>query len=173
MTNTKTIIFQYKSPVGEIAAESDGKSLTGLYIKNQTGYPRETDGIFASAADCEIFIRTRAWLDCYFSGHIPDFTPPLSLCGTDFQKSVWEKLLAIPYGETTTYGAIAAKTAAERGIKRMSAQAVGNAVGKNPVSIIVPCHRVIGSDGSLTGYNGGIDIKKKLLAIEKSTLGRV
>ena len=107
------------------------------------------------------------WLDIYFSGQKPDFLPKLHLIGTDFQREVWDILLEIPYGQTVTYGEIARKIADKRGLKTMSAQAVGGAVGHNRVSVIVPCHRVIGSDGSLTGYAGGIERKIRLLDIEQ------
>lgn len=106
------------------------------------------------------------WLDIYFSGGRPDFLPPLRLSGTPFRRSVWELLKKIPYGETTAYGDIAAQIARQRGRERMSAQAVGGAVGANPIAIIVPCHRVIGKDGGLTGYAGGLDKKIALLKIE-------
>ena len=109
------------------------------------------------------------WLDIYFSGQKPDFLPKLHLIGTDFQREVWDILLEIPYGQTVTYGEIARKIADKRGLKTMSAQAVGGAVGHNRVSVIVPCHRVIGSDGSLTGYAGGIERKIKLLEIENGS----
>ena len=109
------------------------------------------------------------WLDIYFSGQKPDFLPKLHLIGTDFQREVWDILLEIPYGQTVTYGEIARKIADKRGLKTMSAQAVGGAVGHNRVSVIVPCHRVIGSDGSLTGYAGGIERKIKLLDIENGS----
>lgn len=108
------------------------------------------------------------WLDIYFNNKIPDFTPPLLLKGTDFRMTVWKMLLDIPYGKTVSYGDIAKAVAKSRGIEKMSAQAVGNAVGHNPISIIVPCHRVVGSKGSLTGYGGGIKRKKELLRLESN-----
>ena len=117
-------------------------------------------------------LRTREWLDLYFLGKAPDFMPPFSVSGTKFRKEVWELLLQIPYGQTTTYGELAKKLAARRNIARMSAQAVGSAVGHNPVSILIPCHRVIGSDGSLTGYAGGIEKKAALLALESEEAAR-
>lgn len=106
------------------------------------------------------------WLDAYFRGDVPDIHVRLHPIGTPFQMSVWDEIGRIPYGGTTTYGAIARTIAERRGIPRMSAQAVGNAVGKNPIAIIIPCHRVIGSDGSMTGYAGGVDRKIALLTIE-------
>ena len=114
-----------------------------------------------------VLAETVRWLDRYFSGEEPDFLPLMALAGTAFQREVWSLLLEIPYGETRTYGQLASELAARRGIDRMSAQAVGGAVGRNPISILVPCHRVVGADGSLTGYAGGLDNKKKLLTLEK------
>ena len=111
---------------------------------------------------------TSGWLDIYFSGREPDFTPPLHLTGSDFRLAVWNLLLQIPYGQTITYKELAARIAEQRGLETMSAQAVGGAVGHNPISIIVPCHRVLGTDGSLTGYSGGIDKKISLLTLEKA-----
>lgn len=113
-----------------------------------------------------IFESTKMWLDMYFDNQIPSFTPPLKAAGSSFALSIWEILLKIPYGKSSTYGAIAKIIATQRGLKKMSAQAVGGAVGANPIAIIIPCHRVIGSNGALTGYAGGLDIKKKLLEIE-------
>ena len=117
-----------------------------------------------------LFVMAEAirWLDIYFSGATPDFTPSLHFSGTPFQMEVWNILQTIPYGETMTYGEIASILAKQQGFLSMSAQAVGNAVGRNPVSIIVPCHRVIGANGNLTGYAGGIDKKRALLTLEGS-----
>ena len=150
---------KYKSPVGDILLSSDGKFLTGLSFKfNPEDYNQNLNSVFES---------TILWLDTYFSGKNPDFTPLFRMTGTDFQVKVWNLLLKIPYGQTTTYGNIASEIAALTGIERMSAQAVGGAVGRNKIAIIIPCHRVIGSNGNLTGYAGGIDIKEKLLMLEK------
>ena len=110
--------------------------------------------------------QTARWLDIYFAGREPEFTPNIRLCGTLFQNEVWRLLLAVPYGSVTTYADIARKIARLRGIARMSAQAVGGAVGRNPISLIVPCHRVTGAHGSLGGYAGGLDRKEKLLRLE-------
>lgn len=156
----------YDSPVGGIVLKSDGSVLTGLGFCKQddSGYTPENN-----AAD--VFSETEKWLDSYFRGENPSFMPQISLNGTDFQMEVWNILKMIPYGKTMSYGEIAGMIAKKRGLKRMSAQAVGQAVGHNPVGIIVPCHRVIGSDGSLTGYAGGLDKKIKLLAIERGDLG--
>lgn len=141
----------------------DGKSLTGLWFERQQFAPAPASAGDASVRWLPVFDETCRWLECYFGGYLPDFTPPLALQGTPFRLAVWEILQEIPYGATMTYGAIAARVAADRGLGRMSAQAVGGAVGHNPIAIIVPCHRVIGADGSLTGYAAGLDRKEWLL----------
>ena len=147
------------SPVGPLTLVSDGEALTGLWTEKNAPVPGEI-------AELPVFELTEKWLDVYFSGREPDFTPPLRMEGTPFRLRVWELLREIPYGSLTSYGAIAEKLRAA-GIKA-SPRAVGGAVGANPVSIIVPCHRVIGSDGSLTGYAGGLETKKALLRLEGS-----
>lgn len=114
-----------------------------------------------------VFRDTCRWLDTYFGGEVPDFVPPLEVQDTKFRLEVWDMLKTIPYGQSTTYGKIARAIAEKRGMERMSAQAVGNAVGSNPVVIIIPCHRVLGSDGKLTGYSGGIERKRALLELER------
>ena len=113
-------------------------------------------------------LQAARWLDCYFSGKSPDFLPPLKPEGSPFRRRVWEELLRIPCGTTVTYGSIAKKLAEEEGRPHMSAQAVGGAVGHNPIGIIIPCHRVVGADGSLTGFGGGIETKKALLELERA-----
>lgn len=155
----------YKSPLGGITMASDGTALTGLWFDGQKYF---AEGIEPDAEEKKlpVFDETVRWLDIYFGGHRPDFTPLLNLEGTAFRKEVWQLLLQIPYGETTTYGELAAQLAAHNGLKRMSAQAVGGAVGHNPISIIVPCHRVVGTGGSLTGYAGGLAKKLALLKLE-------
>ncbi len=120
-----------------------------------------------------VFDAVKTWLDIYFSGKEPDFMPPIHLTGSPFRLSVWKLLQQIPYGKTMTYGELARRIAGQRGLLHMSAQAVGGAVGHNPISIIVPCHRVVGSDGSLTGYAGGVDKKQRLLALEGVDLGKL
>lgn len=158
---------------------SDGKSLSGLFIDGQKMFAAlpendkktENEGdtrnvVNLSDESLTVFEETSRWLDIYFGGKEPDFTPPLSMSGTPFRKSVWKILLAIPYGKTVTYGEIAELVAVNSARGKMSAQAVGGAVGHNPISIIVPCHRVVGAGGNLTGYAGGIEKKVKLLALE-------
>ena len=156
---------KYASPLGPITLASDGEALTGLWFQGQK-YDRSTLSDENEQRDLPVFRETARWLDRYFAGDAPDFTPPLKLRGSPFRQAVWEILLTIPRGSVTTYGEIAAHIAAQRGLEHMSAQAVGGAVGHNPVSIIVPCHRVVGADGSLTGYAGGIERKAWLLALE-------
>ena len=155
----------YTSPLGGITLASDGMTLTGLYFDGERDFP---DLSAAHKKDLPVFGEAMHWLDLYFAGKEPDFSPVLNPTGTAFQQAVWEILRTIPYGGTTTYGAIAKRLEKVRG-KRMSAQAVGGAVGRNPISILIPCHRVIGADGSLTGYAGGLDKKEYLLGLEGTT----
>ena len=155
----------YQSPLGEIILASDGEALTGLWFAGQK-YEGSTLAPDHAEKDLPVFDETRRWLDVYFAGKDPGFTPPLNLRGTDFRKTVWEILLTIPFGQTASYGEIAAAVARKTG-GSVSARAVGGAVGHNPVSLIVPCHRVVGADGSLTGYAGGLDRKKALLSLEQ------
>lgn len=152
-------------PLGEILLAADDTGLTGLWFEGAKYYGSSLDREYEER-NMPVFEETRRWLQIYFSGEEPDFMPPLHLQGTPFQLEVWKILGEIPYGETTTYGWIAKRIAGDRGVPGMSAQAVGGAVGHNPVSIIVPCHRVLGADGSLTGYAGGIDRKISLLRLE-------
>lgn len=162
----------YSSPLGKIFLTADEVGLTGLWIEGQKGFVDSTN---AAVADNEnrFLKQARNWLDIYFDGNDPDFTPPLHLVGTDFQKTVWAILLTVPYGQTLTYGTIARRIAADRGRSRLSAQAVGGAVGSNPISVIVPCHRIVGANGNLTGYAGGIDKKVQLLTLEKVDMSRL
>jgi methylated-DNA-[protein]-cysteine S-methyltransferase len=157
---------KYHSPLGDITMASNGEALTGLWFDRQK-YFGDTLSAEYEERDLSIFEQARQWLDIYFGGENPDFTPPLSLDATSFRLSVWKILKPIPYGQVMTYGDIANIMAKKMGLKKMSAQAVGGAVGHNPISIIIPCHRVVGSNGSLTGYGGGIDKKVKLLTLEK------
>lgn len=160
-------IHHYNSPLGRLLLASDGEALTGLWFEGQKYF---ADTLMAEYEEKELSVFEQAdrWLDIYFSGKEPDFTPPLSMKTTPFRKMVWEIMLTIPYGKTMTYGEIAAQIAKQKGPKRMSAQAVGGAVGHNSISLIIPCHRVIGTDGSLTGYAGGIEKKQQLLMLEQN-----
>ena len=155
----------YRSPLGGITVASDGSCLTGLWFDGQK-YFGDTLSDKNEPAELPVFEETRHWLDIYFSGMAPDFTPPLAFNTSPFRRTVWDILLSIPYGRTMTYGEIAKRIAEDNGSGGMSAQAVGGAVGHNPISLIVPCHRVVGTNGSLTGYAGGIDKKIKLLELE-------
>ena len=156
---------RYDSPLGTITLASDGEAVTGLWFDGQSHFAAMTAPVRAEKR-LPVFDLAKRWLDVYFGGGEPDFTPPLNPRGTPFRMAVWELLLMIPYGRTTTYGEIARILARRNGLPRMSAQAVGGAVGHNPVSLIVPCHRVIGADGGLTGYGGGLERKRRLLALE-------
>ena len=156
----------YSSPLGKLLMAADDIGLTGLWFENQLHYAYNLDPEHQEK-ELPVFNQTKQWLDLYFSGQTPDFTPPIHMKGTPFQTAVWNILEQIPYGQTTTYGDIAAQIAKQKGIAHMSAQAVGQAVGRNKISIIIPCHRVIGKNGTLTGYAGGLDKKTALLSIEK------
>lgn len=159
--------IHYPSPLGDILLASDNIGLTGLWFEGQKYFARSLKDE-TTEYEHPFLSDTKRWLDLYFSGQKPDFIVPLHLTGTPFQLEVWKILCSIPYGETTTYGSIAQEIAKKRGLNHMSAQAVGSAVGHNPISILVPCHRVLGSDGSLTGYAGGIEKKRWLLELEKT-----
>ncbi|MGN1015317.1 MAG: methylated-DNA--[protein]-cysteine S-methyltransferase [Butyricicoccus sp.] len=162
---------RYDSPLGELTLVSDGNALTGAWFLGQKYYygalsepPVEEDSV-------PVLHQTKDWLDRYFAGERTDGTElPLAPVGTEFQHEVWNILRTIPYGQVVTYGEIAKRIAAQRGVARMSAQAVGGAVGHNPLSIIVPCHRVVGTNGNLTGYAGGLDKKRWLLEWEREHL---
>lgn len=158
-------IHHYESPFGGITMASDGKALMGLWFDGQKYF---ADGLEDNPEKkmLPIFEQTDKWLDIYFSGKMPDFTPPLIMKTTEFRKDVWNIMLSIPYGKTMTYGEIAERIVKQREIKVMSAQAVGGAVGHNLISLIIPCHRVIGTKGNLTGYAGGMEKKVKLLKLE-------
>ncbi len=200
-----TYTVHYNSPLGGITLASDGHALTGLWFDGQKHFAATLTNESSEDSDLPVFEQTRNWLDLYFSGECPDFTPPLAPKGTPFQQKVWRLLLAIPYGKTVTYGEIAQRVVETRLIaslhgatpqdallrgascsgaslrdaslqgtsiqgtlltKNMSAQAIGSAVGRNPISLIIPCHRVVGANGSLTGYAGGLERKKYLLELE-------
>ena len=160
-------ISHYSSPLGKILLAADHSVLTGLWIEGQKyfalGLEEET-----KEQELPVFQAARRWLDIYFTGQKPDFQVPLHFLGTPFQRQVWEILCSIPYGQTTTYGSLANLLDAEKGLPHHSPLAVGGAVGHNKISIIVPCHRVIGADGSLTGYAGGVWRKEKLLTLERA-----
>lgn len=157
--------YKYQSSLGGITLESDGKALIGLWFDGEKYF---NDKLLDEnkEKDLPIFEQTKYWLDVYFSGKKPDFTPPIVMNGSDFRIAVWNILLSLPYGELITYSEIANMIAKEKGINKMSAQAIGGAVGHNRISIIIPCHRVVGKNGSLTGYAGGIDKKIELLRLE-------
>lgn len=158
-------ISKYTSPLGGITLASNGTQLTGLWFDGQK-YFADTLPEEYEEKDLRVFGQTKQWLDIYFSGKAPDFTPPLSMDGiSPFRKRVWEIMLEIPFGKTSTYGQIAKQIEKETG-KKASAQAVGGAVGHNSISLIIPCHRVLGSNTSLTGYAGGINKKIELLKLE-------
>ena len=157
----------YLSPVGELLIVTNEDSIIGLWIENQKYFPKEFKEEVIENDNITIMVETKKWLDSYFLGKNPDISRlKLMPEGSDFRQIVWKLLCKIPYGETITYGEIAEKVSKIMNIKSMSSQAVGGAVGHNPISIIVPCHRVVGKDGSLTGYAGGIDRKIKLLKLE-------
>lgn len=160
--------FACSSPLGPITLASDGEALTGLWFAGQKHFG-DTLTPETARAELPVFRQTVRWLDLYFGGQIPDFTPPLHLRGTEFRRQVWALLLRIPYGETTSYGALARLLAEQTGRPAgQLARAVGGAVARNPVSLIIPCHRVLAADGSLTGYAAGLERKAALLELEKS-----
>ena len=160
-------ICHYESPLGGVLLAADEIGLTGLWFDGEKYFAGNLPKVYAER-ETSILLEAKHWLDIYFAGNEPDFTPPLHPIGSAFQQSVWEILLQIPYGKTTTYGEIARQLSEKMGLSRMSAQAVGGAVGHNKISIIIPCHRVVGANGSLTGYAGGIDKKGKLLELEQT-----
>ena len=154
------------SPLGEVRLRSDGESLIGLWFVGQVNDAKEISNLEIKK-DLPIFRQVESWLESYFSGKQTSITIPLQPKGTSFQQRVWQILQEIPYGETMTYGEIAQRIAKEKGVATYSAQAVGQAVGKNPISILIPCHRVLGKNGALTGYAGGVHRKEQLLKIER------
>lgn len=156
---------RYKSPLGDILLASDDAGLTGLWFEGQRYFALHLTADYIEK-ETDILMQAKKWLDIYFSGQKPDFIPPLHVEGTSFHREVCEIMLSIPYGKTMTYGEIAQTIASRRGIRKMSARAVGGAVGHNEISIIIPCHRVIGANGNLTGYGGGISRKVRLLELE-------
>lgn len=164
----------YSSPVGAITLGCDGDNLVGAWIEGQKYYGKSIPGEMIEKNDVPVFDAAKKWLDRYFAGEKPDiFELPLRPIGSKFRQEVWSILCEIPYGEVITYGYIAKKLAVKLGKKSMSGQAVGGAVGHNPISVIIPCHRVVGSNGSLTGYAGGISTKIKLLELESTDMSRL
>ena len=152
-------LTRYESPLGSLLLAADQTGLTGLWVVGQKYFPSFSDGDFFEN-ETPVLTEAKHWLSLYFSGKEPDFLPPLHPQGSSFRQAVWNVLLTIPRGQTMTYGEIA------RRLNVRSAQAVGGAVGHNPISILIPCHRVVGSDGSLTGYAGGLARKEWLLHLE-------
>ena len=163
---------KYQSPLGDILLAADDVGLTGLWFEGQKYFALYLDKEHKEK-ELPVFVKAKEWLDIYFSGKEPNFKLPLHFIGTPFQKEVWEILSSIPYGKTIPYGEIAKQLAKKRNIKQMSAQAVGGAVSHNEISIIVPCHRVVGANGSLSGYAGGIDKKIALLKLEKADMTHI
>ena len=162
---TAACTYHYDSPLGGITLASDGKALTGLWFDRQKRFA----GTLLTEHEKKripVFDETVKWLDIYFGGKAPDFLPDLRIITTPFGKAVCEIMLNIPYGKTMSYGQIAARIKEQNGLNAMSAQAVGGAVGRNPIALIIPCHRVVGANGSMTGYGGGIDRKIALLKME-------
>ena len=163
MKEERTYTFVTDTPLGKIQAAAVDSGLRGLWFAGQKYFPSNTKD-WIEKPDHPVFVSLKAWLREYFTGKKPEPKIPLSPVGTGFQQAVWKELLKIPYGTTTTYGAIAARLAS--GEKKAAAQAVGGAVGHNPISLLIPCHRVLGADGSLTGYAGGLEKKRALLELE-------
>lgn len=159
-----TCTTDYVSPIGRLTIASDGTSITGIWLEGQKYFAATLDAA-SRERDVPALAAAREWLDIYFAGREPDFTPPLAPRGSGFRQTVWEILRGIPYGSLTTYGEIARRLEGSSG-GRVSARAVGGAVGHNPISIIIPCHRVVGAGGNLTGYAGGINAKIWLLRHE-------
>lgn len=157
----------YSSPIDKVMLASDGNNIIGLWMEGQKYFGGTIKEEMVENNELPIFIKTKEWLDRYFSKEKPDITElPLAPRGGEFRQLVWEILCEIPYGKVTTYGEIAKSIAKRTNKKSMSSQAVGGAVGHNPISIIIPCHRVVGTNGSLTGFSGGINKKTKLLELE-------
>ena len=167
-----TCIQHYASPLGGILLAADNVGLIGLWFDGEKYFADNLPAVYTEM-ETPILTETVRWLDIYFSGKEPDFIPPLHPTGSQFRQEVWKILLQVSYGKTITYGAISKQLTKKPEFKRMSAQAVGGAVGHNEISIIIPCHRVVGTNGSLTGYAGGIEKKIKLLELEKADMSRL
>ena len=160
-----TSVQYYHSPIGRLLLSADEIGLTGVWLEGEKYFAH---GLPADRREActPILADTKRWLDEYFSGKEPDFMPPLHPIGSPFRQAVWQILRRIPYGKTVTYGEIAREMARQKGLPKMSAQAVGGAVGHNEISILIPCHRVVGAKGNLTGYAGGLSRKIQLLTLE-------
>lgn len=157
----------YSSPLGNMTLACDGEALVGLWLEGQKHFGGTIYHEMEEKSDIPVFYNVKRWLDRYFNGErVSSSELPLRPVGGEFRQNVWRILCEIPYGEVTTYGAIAKKIAAQMGRESMSSQAVGGAIAHNPILVIVPCHRVVGADGSMIGYAGGIPVKRKLLALE-------
>lgn len=164
--------MEYKSPIGNLILAAENQALVGLWIEGQKYFPDLSGAETERAEDCPVLNETKRWLDRYFKGERPSAEElKLNPRGSSFRREIWRLLCQIPYGEVTTYGALARQAADLLGRDSMSAQAVGGAVGHNPISVIIPCHRVLGADGSLTGYAGGISKKSWLLEHEGVSCG--
>ena len=160
--------FTYDSPVGKLMVVSDEDNIVGLWIEGQKYFMENIKGKMVENPNYPILKLVKKWLDDYFNGQKPELNLPLKPYGSQFKRTVWQVLCEIPYGKTVTYGSVANKVASKLGKERMSARAIGNAVGHNPISIIIPCHRVVGKNGNLTGYAGGLDKKIWLLNYENA-----
>lgn len=164
----------YNSPIGVITLGADENNIVGLWMKGQKYFGDTVKGEMSPKDDLAVFQKAKNWLDRYFQGQKPAISElPLAPIGGEFRQTVWKILCEIPYGQVITYGDIAKKIAQRKGLVRMSAQAVGGAVGHNPISLIIPCHRVVGTNGNLTGYSGGLDMKIKLLEFEGVNMSKL
>lgn len=164
----------YASPVGLLTLAGDGEDLVGLWMAGQKYFAATVKEAATASPGAPVFAKAKKWLDAYFAGKKPSIAAlSLAPSGSGFRKTVWDILCEIPYGQCATYGEIARETAVRTGKKSMSGQAVGGAVGHNPISIIIPCHRVVGTNGSLTGYAGGIGKKVRLLELEGADMSRL
>lgn len=161
-------LAHYNSPLGPMTMASDGTALVGLWFDGQKHFGSTLNDEHDECDFMPVFDDTRRWLDVYFMGEEPGFTPPLLFRGSQFQQKVWKQLLHIGFGQTLTYSEVGRLIADQYGTTQVFARAVGGAVGHNPISLIIPCHRVVGASGKITGYAGGIERKAKLLELEKN-----